>query len=146
MSKTMSTMVLTGLIAAALITANTGAGAQAEQAGGGNMQTTQPNVERRRLSPDDVRKVAPALEAYTQERLYGEVWKRPGLTPRDRSIVTISALIARNQAPALTYYFSQALEHGVKPREISEIINAPGVLLGLGECLCRRRPGQGCVR
>jgi hypothetical protein len=47
------------------------------------MHTTQPNIEGRRLSPEDVRKVAPALEAYTQERLSGDVWKRPGLTPRD---------------------------------------------------------------
>jgi 4-carboxymuconolactone decarboxylase len=86
------------------------------------MQTTQPNIKRRRLSPDDVRKVAPALEAYTQERLYGDVWKRSGLTPRDRSLVTIAALIARDQAPALTFYFNQALENGIKPREISEII------------------------
>lgn len=35
----------------------------------------QPNVAGRRLSPEDVRRVAPALEKYTQERLYGEVWK-----------------------------------------------------------------------
>ncbi len=48
--------------------------------------------------------VAPALEAYTQERLYGDVWKRPGLTSRDRSLITIAALIARDQSPALTYY------------------------------------------
>ena len=63
------------------------------------MQTTQPNIQGRRLSPDDIRKVAPALEAYTQERLYGDVWKRPALTPRDRSIVTVATLIARDQAP-----------------------------------------------
>ena len=74
------------------------------------MQIKQPNVQGRRLSPDDVLRVAPALESYTQERLYGEVWKRPGLSLRDRSIITITALIARNQAGALTYYFNQALE------------------------------------
>jgi 4-carboxymuconolactone decarboxylase len=43
------------------------------------MQTTQPNIQGRRLSPEDVRKVAPALETYTQERLYGDVWKRPAI-------------------------------------------------------------------
>jgi 4-carboxymuconolactone decarboxylase len=43
----------------------------------------QSNVTGRRLSPEDVRRVAPALEKYTQERLYGEVCKRPGLSPRD---------------------------------------------------------------
>jgi 4-carboxymuconolactone decarboxylase len=66
------------------------------------MQNTQPDIQGRRLSPEDVRKVAPALEAYTQARLYGDVWKRSGLTPRDRSLITIAALIARDRAPALT--------------------------------------------
>lgn len=117
MRRLSGTIVLIGLVSGALIPASRGEAAQAEQA-----RVTQPNIQGRRLSPDDVRKVAPALEAYTQERLYGDVWKRPGLTPRDRSIVTIAALIARDQAPALTYYFSQAIENGVKPREISEII------------------------
>lgn len=123
MSKAMRTIVWRGLVAATLITANRGEGAaQAKQARGGTVQTTQPNIQSRRLSPDDVRKVAPALEAYTQERLDGEVWKRPGLTARDRSLITIAALIARDQTPALTYYFNQAIENGVKPREISETI------------------------
>ena len=66
--------------------------------------------------------VAPALEKYTQERLMGDVWKRPGLVPRDRSIVTVSALIARNQTIEMPYYVNLALDNGVKPREISEII------------------------
>ena len=71
------------------------------------MQITQPNIQRRRLSPEDVRTVAPALEAYTQERRYGDVWKRPDLTPRDRSLITVAALTARGQAPALTYYLAK---------------------------------------
>ncbi|MET4389015.1 4-carboxymuconolactone decarboxylase [Bradyrhizobium sp. F1.4.3] len=74
------------------------------------------------LGGEDVRKVAPALDAYTQGRLLGEVWKRPGLAPRDRSVVTLAALIARNQTIELPYHFNLALDNGVKPREISEII------------------------
>ena len=85
-------------------------------------QAQQPGVENRRLSPEDVRSVAPALEKYTQERLYGEVWKRPGLSPRDRSIVTVAALIARDLTLPMNYYFGRALDNGVKPRELSEII------------------------
>lgn len=46
---------------------------------------------------DDVRRVSPTLERYTQGALLGDLWKRPGLSPRDRSIVTVAALIARNQ-------------------------------------------------
>jgi len=74
------------------------------------------------LTFEDVRSVSPALEAYTQNRLLGDVWKRPGLTPRDRSIVTLAALIARNQTIEMSYHFNLALDNGVKPREISEII------------------------
>jgi 4-carboxymuconolactone decarboxylase len=74
------------------------------------------------LTYADVRRVAPALASYTQSRLLGDVWKRPGLAPRDRSIVTLTALIARNQTIEMAYHFNLALDNGVKPREISEII------------------------
>ena len=74
------------------------------------------------LTYEDVRKVAPALEAYTRDRLLGDVWKRPGLAPRDRSIVTLAALIARNQTIEMPYHLNLALDNGVKPREISEMI------------------------
>ena len=70
---------------------------------------------------NDSRMVAPALEKYAQGPL-AELWKRSGLTPRDRSIVTIAALIARNQTIEMPYYVSLALDNGVKPRELSEII------------------------
>ena len=71
---------------------------------------------------NEIRTVSPALEKYTRERLLGEVWKRPGLAPRDRSIVTLAALIARNQTVEMPYHVNLALDNGVKPREISEII------------------------
>src|SRR6266581_7424478 len=85
-------------------------------------ETTAMNGSKPRLTYEDVRKVAPALEAYTQNRLLGDVWKRPGLAPRDRSIVTLAALIARNQAIEMPYHLNLALDNGVKPGEISEII------------------------
>lgn len=80
------------------------------------------NLSKPILSFEDVRKVAPALEAYTQGRLLGDVWRRPGLAPRDRSIITVAALIARNQTIEMPYHFGLALDNGVKPRELSEII------------------------
>lgn len=72
--------------------------------------------------PEDVRAVAPALEGYAQKFVHGDLWKRPGLSPRDRSIVTVAALIARNQTAELPYYLGLSLDSGVKPSEISEII------------------------
>jgi 4-carboxymuconolactone decarboxylase len=83
----------------------------------------------------DVRTVAPALEKYTQDRLLGDVWKRPGLAPRDRSIVTSTALIARNQTIELPYYLELALDHGVKPREVSEIITHLAFYSGWGNAM-----------
>ena len=73
-------------------------------------------------SRKDIQMVAPALDRYTQDRLLDDVWKRPGLSLRDRSIVTLAALIARNQTIALSDHLKLALDHGVRPAEISEII------------------------
>jgi 4-carboxymuconolactone decarboxylase len=75
-----------------------------------------------KVTCEDVAKVAPALEVYTQKSLLGDVWKRPGLAPRDRSVVTLAALIARNQTIEMPYHFNLALDNGVKAREVSEII------------------------
>src|SRR6516225_8058628 len=70
---------------------------------------------------NETARVSPALEKYAQGPLT-QLWKRPGLSPRDRSMVTIAALIARNQTIEMPYYFNVALDNGVKPAEISEII------------------------
>ena len=83
----------------------------------------------------DVRKVAPALEAYAQNRLLGDVWERPGLAPRDRSIVTLAALIARNQTIEMSYHLNLALDNGVEPREISEIITHLAFYAGWGNAM-----------
>jgi 4-carboxymuconolactone decarboxylase len=87
------------------------------QAKEANAMVTQTTVSRA-----DIQAVAPTLDKYTQERLLSEVWKRPGLNARDRSIVTVAALIARNQTIELSYYLNLALDDNVKPSEISEII------------------------
>ena len=72
------------------------------------------------MTANDVRMVSPALERYTSA-IVNDLWKRPGLSPRDRSIVTLSALIARGQTVEMPYHFNLALDNGVKPSEISEI-------------------------
>ncbi|WP_430869587.1 carboxymuconolactone decarboxylase family protein [Cupriavidus basilensis] len=71
---------------------------------------------------EELRAVSPGFERYTTDTLLGDLWKRPDLPPRDRSIVTLSTLIARNQAIELPYHLNLALDNGVKPGEISEII------------------------
>jgi len=82
-------------------------------------------TSRRKSKPmqteSETRTMVPALEKYAQGPL-SELWKRTGLSQRDRSIITVAALIARNQTIELARYFNMALDNGVKPREISEII------------------------
>jgi 4-carboxymuconolactone decarboxylase len=66
--------------------------------------------------------MTPALEHYTQDLVLGDLWQRPGLSPRDRSIVTLSVLVSKNQAHDLPFYLKRALDSGLKPGEIAELI------------------------
>src|SRR3954451_6687399 len=84
---------------------------------------------------EDVRAVAPALEEYALGTLIGDLWKRPGLSVRDRSIVTLAALITRNQAAEMADYLNLALNNGVKPSEISEIITHLAFYAGWGNAM-----------
>ena len=74
------------------------------------------------VSSSDIGRVSPALENYASGTIQEDLWTRPGLTPRDRSIVTVATLIARNQAIEMPRHIALALDNGVKPGEISEII------------------------
>ena len=67
--------------------------------------------------------------------MLGDVWKRPGLSLRDRSIVTLAALIARNQTVEMANYLSLALDNGVKPAEVSEIITHLAFYPGWGNAM-----------
>ena len=93
-------------------------------------EATAPMVTR-----EDVQSVAPALDRYTETRVLGELWKRPALSPRDRSLVTVAALIARNQTIELPYYLNLALESGVKPSELSEVLTHLAFYSGRGNAL-----------
>jgi len=74
--------------------------------------TKKPNTLPVALTYDDVRVVSPALEHYTKGPLLDGLWKRPDLSPRDRSVVTVSALIARIQTIEMPFHFALALDNG----------------------------------
>jgi 4-carboxymuconolactone decarboxylase len=84
------------------------------------------------ISMEDMRAVSPALAKYTTSAVLGDLWKRPGLSPRDRSVVTVSAVIARNQTSELAFHLNLALDNGVKPSELSEIITHLAFYSGWG--------------
>lgn len=74
------------------------------------------------VAPPDMHWVAPGLARYTDDVLFGDVWERTDLTPRDRSMITLSALIAGGNSAQLTGHLNRALDNGVTPREISGMI------------------------
>ena len=57
--------------------------------------------------------VAPSLVQYTTDLLFRDLWLRPGLAPRDRSLVTVSALIAAGQVAQIPYHLSRAMDNGL---------------------------------
>lgn len=75
-----------------------------------------------RVAPEDMRWVAPALAGYTDEVVFGQVWRGPELSPRDRSLVTLSALVAGGHTAQMTGHLNRALDNGVKPSEIGGLI------------------------
>lgn len=83
-------------------------------------------------TPADARLVSAAFADNTATLLTREVWQRPGLSPRDRSLVTIAVLIARGQTVEMEYHFDLALNNGVKPLELSETINHLAFYAGWG--------------
>jgi 4-carboxymuconolactone decarboxylase len=79
---------------------------------------------------DVVRKVAPKLIDMTEKVVYGDVWERPGLSKRDRSLITVSALIAMNRADQLKGHLERALGNGVTRDEIGEVITHMALYAG----------------
>ena len=65
---------------------------------------------------------APKLAELTDNVLYGDVWERPELSKRDRSLVTVAALIALNRPDQLRSHLVKARENGVKQEELIETI------------------------
>ena len=74
---------------------------------------------------------APKLVELTDQVLFGDVWERPGLSPRDRSVITVSALVALYRLEQLPGHLRRALANGVTERELAEAITRRG------------EPGQG---
>ena len=71
---------------------------------------------------DALRAFAPKLIDLTDNVLFGDVWERPGLSKRDRSLITCAALIAMNRTEQLRGHVSRAIDNGVTQAELVEVI------------------------
>jgi len=65
---------------------------------------------------------APKLVELTEDVLFGDVWERPQLSKRDRSLITCAALVATGKTEQMSFHFPRAIENGVTRDEIVELI------------------------
>ncbi len=66
--------------------------------------------------------IAPALADYTDRVLFGDVWQRPGLSPRDRSLITVASLVALYRTNELPFHLKLAIANGVTREELTEMV------------------------
>jgi 4-carboxymuconolactone decarboxylase len=85
--------------------------------GGTLMAQSQPASAR-----DAVRATVPDLIGYTEKWLFGEVWERPQLSKRDRSLIVVATLIALGREKQLVGHLERALQNGLTKTELSEVI------------------------
>ena len=65
---------------------------------------------------------APKLVELTDRVLFGDVWERPELSKRDRSLATVAALVALNRPDQLRFHLNRAVENGLTKEELIEVI------------------------
>ncbi|HTW70909.1 MAG TPA: carboxymuconolactone decarboxylase family protein [Acetobacteraceae bacterium] len=73
-------------------------------------------------SRDRVRNTVPKLIEYTETVLFGDVWERPQLSKRDRSLIVVATLISTYRPEQLRGHLQRALVNGVTKEELSEVI------------------------
>jgi 4-carboxymuconolactone decarboxylase len=86
------------------------------------MATPAEAQERPSVAPKNMQAIAPALADYTDEVLFGDVWIRPELSPRDRSFVTLTVLISTGKTAQLPGHLGRGLTNGIKPSEIAGMV------------------------
>ena len=70
------------------------------------------------LNPNDVSALAPEFMKFTQEVLFDDVWKRPELSPRDRSLITVTVLASMSKIEQIDFHLNRALDNGLTTKEL----------------------------
>lgn len=65
---------------------------------------------------------APKLVELTEDVLFGDVWERPELSKRDRSLITCAALVATGGTEQMAFHFTNAINNGVTQEQLVEMI------------------------
>lgn len=86
-------------------------------------------------SKERLRAVVPKLVELIDGMVYGDLWARPELSRRDRSLATVSALVAMRQTDQLRSHLEKALDNGVTAQEISELLTHLAIYAGFPAAL-----------
>jgi 4-carboxymuconolactone decarboxylase len=110
------------------------------------MDTKQPATAAQKAIGD----FAPKLVELTDDVLFGDVWERPQLSKRDRSLITCAALVATGKTEQMNFHFPRAIENGVTQEELVELIthlafyagwpNAMSAVARAKELLAKKQP------
>jgi len=67
---------------------------------------------------DEIKALAPDYAQLTQDVLFGDVWKRPPLSQRDKSLITVTCLVALNRIEQVEFHLKKAIENGLTKEEL----------------------------
>ena len=67
---------------------------------------------------DDLKAIAPEFAKLTEHFLFGDIWKRPGLSQRDKSLITVTCLVALNRIEQVDFHLKKAFENGLTKEEL----------------------------
>ena len=67
---------------------------------------------------EDLKAIAPDFAKLTQDFLFGDIWKRPGLSPRDKSLITVTCLVALNRIEQVDFHLKKAFDNGLTKEEL----------------------------
>lgn len=92
------------------------------------------NVKSKMANPSStkakIKKVTPKLFELIEDTVYGDIWERPELSKRDRSMITIAALVGMRQTDQLRSHLEKALDNGLSVKEIGEVITHLAIYSG----------------
>jgi 4-carboxymuconolactone decarboxylase len=77
-----------------------------------------PDRNEQKRAIDDMKAIAPEFAKLTEDLLFGDIWKRAELSPRDRSLITVTVLIALNRIEQVEFHLGKALENGLTKDEL----------------------------